>query len=79
MQGLDYFFFKEFKIEDNFPELASITKIFFSLSHGQVSTELEFNDNSVVLKQNQKDKIVVARRFGKSYMSFNEFCLMQFP
>ena len=46
-------------------------KIVFSLSHGQAGIEVRFKDN-VVLKQNQKDKTVVARRFIKKYVSTND-------
>ena len=72
-QRLDDFFFQDLKVEDSYPDLALIMKVVFTLSHGQASVERGFNDNNVVLKQNQKDNTVVSRRFIKNYMSANNF------
>ena len=43
-------------------------QIVFILSHGQASVEHGFNDNNLVLKLNQIDDTVVARRFIKDYL-----------
>ena len=43
-------------------------QIVFILSHGQASVEHGFNDNNLILKLNQIDDTVVARRFIKDYL-----------
>ena len=63
-QRLDDFFFQEMK-------KAMVMKIVFTLSHGQASVECGFNDNNIVLKQNQKDDTIVARKLIKNYLSAN--------
>ena len=59
------------KMEVTYPDLAMVMKIVFTLSHGQASVEHGFNDNNIVLKQNQKDDTIIARRFIKNYLSAN--------
>ena len=48
-------------------------KIIFTLSGSQASVERGFNDNNIVLKDNQKENTVVARRFIKDYMNKNNY------
>ena len=62
-----------------YPELAVIMKIIFTLSHPQTNVERGFNDNNVVLKQNQKHETVVSRRFLKNYMTPNNLLLHTLP
>ena len=76
---LDEFFFHDLKIEDNYPDLSIIMKIIFTLSGGQAHVERGFNDNNVVLKDNQKDNTVVARRFIKDYMAKNQYVAHTVP
>ena len=64
-------FFQDMKMEVTYPDLAMVMKIVCALSHGQASVERGFNDNNIVLKQNQKDDTIVARRFIKNYLSAN--------
>ena len=71
-KGLDEFFFDDMKVEDNHPQLALVMKIIFNLSHGQASVEHGFNDNNVVLKDNQKENSIIARRLIKNYLSQNK-------
>ena len=71
-KGLDKFFFDDMKVEDNHPQLALVMKIIFNLSHGQASVERGFNDNYVVLKDNQKENSIIARRLIKNYLSQNK-------
>ena len=70
---LDDFFFDDLKVEDNYPDLAVVMEIINTLSHGQASVEHGFNDNNVVLKDNQKGNTIVARRFIKDYMAKNKY------
>ena len=70
-QRLDDFFFKTLKVGERYPNLATLMKVVFTLSHGQASVERGFNDNNLVLKDNLKDNSIVARRFVKNYMSAN--------
>ena len=68
-QRLDEFFFGTLKVDEKYPDLASVMIIIFVLSHGQASVERGFNDNNVVLKDNQSTDSVIARRFIKNYMN----------
>ena len=76
---MDDLFFHDIKVEEMYPELAVIMKIIFTLSHPQTNVERGFNDNNVVLKQNQKHETVVSRRFLKNYMTPNNLLLHTLP
>ena len=47
-------------------------QIVFVLSHGQASFDYGFNDNNLVLKLNQNDDTVVARRFIKDHLKADQ-------
>ena len=47
-------------------------QIVFVLSHGQASFDCGFNDNNLVLKLNQNDDTVVARRFIKDHLKAHQ-------
>ena len=61
-QRLDDLYFKDFKVHENYPAFSTLLKIIFTLSHGQASAELGFNDISVVLKGNN-NVLVITRSF----------------
>ena len=70
-QRLDDLYFKDFKVHENYPAFSTLLKIIFTLSHGQISVEREFNDNNVLLKDNISNVSVIVRRFLKNYMRVN--------
>ena len=70
-QRLDDLYFKDFKVDENYPAFATLLKIIFTLSHGQASVEQGFNGNNVVLKDNISNVSVIASRFLKKYMRVN--------
>lgn len=74
-QRMDDLFFHYIKVEEIHPELAVIMKIIFTLSNRQTNVECGFNDNNVVLKQNQKHKTVASRKFIKNHMATNNLLL----
>ena len=69
-QRLDDFYFKDFKVHENYPAFSTLLKIISTLSHGLASVERGFNDNNVVLKDNISNVSVIAR-FLKNYMRVN--------
>ena len=70
-QRLDDLYFKDFKVDENYPAFATLLKIIFTLSHGQASVEQGFSGNNVVLKDNISNVSVIASRFLKNYMWVN--------
>ena len=70
---LEEFFFKVLQIHSTFHELGEVMKVIFTLSASQASVERGFNDNNLVLKDNQKNGTIVARRFIKDYLNKNGF------
>lgn len=54
-QQLDVLYFDDVRVHEKYPELSTIMKIIFVLSHDQASVERGFNDNNLVLKLNQND------------------------
>ena len=66
-QRLDEFFFETLKVDEKYPDLNSVMIIIFV--HGQAIVGRGFNDNNVVLKDNQSTDSVIARRFIKNYMN----------
>lgn len=69
---LDEFFFKILNI-DSFYELGEVMRVIFTLSASQASVKRGFNDNNLVLKDNQKKSTIVARRFIKDYLKKSGF------
>ena len=61
-QRLDNLYFDDIRVHE----------IVFVLSHGQVSVERGFNDNNLVLRLNQNDDTVVARRFIKDHLKAHQ-------
>ena len=47
-------------------------QIVFVLSHGQAPVERGFNDNNLILRLNQNDDTVVARRFIKDHLKAHQ-------
>lgn len=70
---LDEFFFKILNIDLTFYELGEVMRVIFTLSASQASVERGFNDNNLVLKDNQKKSTIVARRFIKDYLKKSGF------
>lgn len=75
---LDEFFFKILNIDLTFYELGEVMRVIFTLSASQASVERGFNDNNLVLKDNQKKSTIVARRFIKDYLKKAVSFLTQF-
>ena len=71
-QRLDDLYFDGIRVHEKYPELSSVMQIVFVLSHGQASVERGFNDINLVLKLNQNDDTVVARRFIKDHLKVHQ-------
>ena len=64
--------FDDIRVQEKYPELSTFMQIVFVLSHGQASVDCGFNDNNLVLKLNQNDDTVVARRFIKNHLKADQ-------
>ena len=60
-QRLDDLYFDDIGGHEKYPELSTVMQIVFVLNHGQASVERDF----IVLKLNQNEDTVVARRLSK--------------
>ena len=71
-QRLDDLYLDDIRFHEKYQELSTVMQIVFVLSHGQASVERGFNDNNFILRLNQNDDTVVARRFIKDHLKAHQ-------
>ena len=66
-QRLDDLYLDDIRVHEKYPELSTVKRSVFILSHTKAFVERAFNDNNLVLKLKQNDDTVLARRFIKDH------------
>ena len=66
-QRLDDLYLDDIRVHEKYPELSTVMRSVFILSHTKAFVERAFNDNNLVLKLKQNDDTVLARRFIKDH------------
>ena len=69
---LDVLYFKHLDVNTKFPNLSSVLKIFFVLTHGQASVEHGFSINKSMFENNITEAYVMSHRLIKDYLSSNQ-------
>ena len=70
-ERLDVLYFKHLDVNTKFPNLASVLKIVFVLTHGQASVERGFSINESILEDNITEAYIVSHRLVKDYLTSN--------
>ena len=58
-------------VEKEYPQVAEVMKMIFSISHGEAAVERGFSHNKTVLQNNITAKSVCSKRFVKDYLLSN--------
>ena len=70
---LNSYYFDTLKIGKK-NNLAEVTKVILTLSHGQADVERGFSTNKDTVKTNQKELSLVSRCLVKDSMKIKDFC-----